>query len=347
MKILIGMMHPKHVHMFKNFIIEMEKKNHEIMVVTINKDITEYLLKQFGLPYISIGTNPPSIYRKALCVPRWDFLTLQLARRFKPDIYIGQALPNLAHVSAIFKKPYIICEDTEHAHLVQSVSFPFAHKILTPSCYKENLGDKQVRFNSFLELGYLHPNYFKPNPEILEELGTTRRDKLIIIRFVSWTAAHDVGQKSGFSREIKQKLIHKMEDYGQVLINSESPLDKDLEKYKIKISPEKMHDLLYYANLLIGDSGTMTSEAGILGTPAIYCSSLVGKKDLGYLLELEHKYGLIFNYNSSDYSLDKAMELIQRPNLKSEWFMKKERLLSDKIDFTKYFINFVERLVHD
>jgi predicted glycosyltransferase len=56
---------------------------------------------------------------------------------------------------------------------------------------------------------------------------------------------------------------------GQVFITSEGWLDDGLAKYEINVSPEKMHDLLYYADLLIGDSQTMTTEAGVLGTPAM------------------------------------------------------------------------------
>jgi predicted glycosyltransferase len=42
----------------------------------------------------------------------------------------------------------------------------------------------------------------------------------------------------------------------------------------------------------------MTTEAAVLGTPAIRCNSFVGKRDMGNFIELEKKYGLIFNFDS-------------------------------------------------
>ena len=85
----------------------------------------------------------------------------------------------------------------------------------------------------------------------------------------------------------------------------------------------------------------MAAESAILGTPAIYVSSLVGT--MGNFVELEQKYGLIFNYSSSDKVLDKAIELIQRKNLKQEWKTKRDVLLADKIDVTEFMLDFIEK----
>jgi predicted glycosyltransferase len=337
MRILVGMAHPKHVYMFKNFIKEMEKRGHEVKILAIEKDLTEYLLKEFNLPYTLIGKNPPTIYKKVLSVPKWEYLTLNIAREFRPDIYIGRALPHFAHVSAILRKPYIIFEDTEHATTVQKVCFPFTDAIVTPSCYKEDLGKKQVCFEGYYELAYLHPNYFTSNPAVLDEIGLSKDDTYTILRFVSWSASHDVGQH-GIKNKIE--LVRKLEKYGRVFITSEGKLEDDLEKYKIKVSPEKIHDLLYYASLYVGEGATMATESAILGTPSIYVSSLVGT--MGNFEELEQKYGLIFNYREEDKVLQKAVELIQKPNIKEEWKKKRKELLKDKIDVTAFMVWFIE-----
>jgi len=342
MKILIGMMHPKHVYMFKNFIREMDERGHQIKLLSIEKDVTEYLLKQFGLPYTSIGYNFPNIYNKVLSIPKWEYLTLKIANKFKPDVYIGQALPHFAHVSAIFGKPYILLEDSEPAHVVQSISFPFADVIITPNCYKDDLGEKQVRFDGYFELAYLHPNYFRPDPSVLDDLGLNKKDKIIIMRFVSWTAVHDIGERGGFDLDMKKNLINELENYGHVFVTSEGHLANDFRSHQITISPEKIHDMLYYAHMLIGDSQTMTTEAAVLGTPAIRCNSFVGENDMGNFIELERKYNLIYNYNDPNMVINKAIELIQKPDLKGEWRMKRDKLLKDKIDFTKFLVDIVE-----
>jgi predicted glycosyltransferase len=341
MKILVGMAHPKHVYMFKNFIEEMEKRGHEVKILAIEKDITEYLLKRFNMPYTLIGKNPPSIYKKVLSVPKWEYLTLKIARKFKPDIYIGQALPHFAHVSAILRKPYILFEDTESATAVQRVCFPFADAIVTPSCYKVDLGGKQVRFEGYYELAYLHPNYFKPNPTVLDEIGLSKEDKFVIIRFVSWDAIHDA-EHSGLTLETNREAVKEFGTYGEVFIRSESSLPGEFEKYRISTPLEKIHDLMYYATLLYGESATMASECAVLGTHAIFCD-FVGR---GYTDDEEEKYGLVFNFKldeeSQRNSLEKAVELLGNNNLKSVGEKKRERLLEDKIDVTAFMAWFIE-----
>jgi len=343
MKILIGMAHPKHVYMFKNFIRDMSARGHQIKTVTIDKDFTEYLLNRFCLPYTSIGVNSPKLYKKILGMPTWEYNTFKIAREFKPDIYLGQALPYLAHISAVFRKPYILLEDSEPAYMVQSVSFPFANNIITPACYKDDLGAKQIRFNGYFELAYLHPNHFNPDFSVLDSLGLNKKDKFVVMRFVSWTAIHDIGQAGGYSSDIKERIIDELEEHCQVFITSERPLSGKFKKYSVKVPPEKIHDLLYFANMLIGDSQTMTSEAGILGTPAIRCNSFVGENDMGNFVELEEKYRLIFNYSDPEQAKNKAIELIHKSGLKEEWRIKKERLLSEKGDFNRFLIEFIEK----
>ena len=86
----------------------------------------------------------------------------------------------------------------------------------------------------------------------------------------------------------------------------------------------------------------MTTEASILGTPAIRCNSFVGKNDMGNFNEIEKKYGLIFNYDDPDKAIDKAVELVQKPNLEEEWKKKREKLLKEKIDVTSFMVWFFE-----
>jgi predicted glycosyltransferase len=243
----------------------------------------------------------------------------------------------VAHVSALINKPSILFNDTEHGTLQNLLSYPFASAICTPSCYTKDLGKKQIRYNGYHELAYLHPNYFTPNSAVLDEMGLSKNDTFVILRFVSWDASPDVGQH-GIKNKIA--LVRELEKYGRVLITSEGRLDGGLAKYQIKVSPEKMHDLLYYASLHVGEGATMATESAILGTPSIYVSSLVGT--MGNFIELEQKYGLVFNYNDFDKAMKKAVELIQKPKLKERWREKKEKLLKDKIDVTAFMVWLIE-----
>ena len=65
-------------------------------------------------------------------------------------------------------------------------------------------------------------------------------------------------------------------------------------------------------------------------------------KDFEYLKEEQEKYGLIYGFRSSTGVLEKAIELINNPNLKKEFQKRRQKMLSDKIDVTAFMTWFVE-----
>jgi uncharacterized protein len=93
---------------------------------------------------------------------------------------------------------------------------------------------------------------------------------------------------------------------------------------------------------VIGDSQTMTAEAAVLGTPALRFNDFVGR--LGYLYELEHRYGLTFGISTAhpDRLMAKLDELLAFSDLKTEWRNRRSRMLGEKIDVTEFFVWFLE-----
>ena len=79
-----------------------------------------------------------------------------------------------------------------------------------------------------------------------------------------------------------------------------------------------------------------------MGIPVVRCNSFLGHDNVGNFVELEKKYGLIFNYKNPNLALNKAIQLIKTPNIRSLWQAKRKRLLQDKIDVTSFMISFVE-----
>ena len=113
-------------------------------------------------------------------------------------------------------------------------------------------------------------------------------------------------------------------------------------EYHYRFDPSLMHHFLAAAHLVIGDSQTMIAEAAVLGTPSIRFNDFVGK--LGYLEELEYKYGLTCGIKTSEPEklLAKVEELLSYPNIKVEWAQKKEKMLQEKIDVTAFMVWFIE-----
>jgi uncharacterized protein len=97
-----------------------------------------------------------------------------------------------------------------------------------------------------------------------------------------------------------------------------------------------------FAQLYIGDSQTMATEAAVLGVPALRYNSFAGK--ISVLKELENKYGLMFSYLPSEFNKlkEKLTEMLSMDNLKKEWQVRRMRMLEDKIDLTAFLAWFIE-----
>ena len=342
MKIMIDMLHPAHVHFFKYFIKNMINNGHEILVTSRSKEITNYLLDIYNIDHVcisSIGKTKVSLV-KELFLRGLKFI--QIAKHFDPDLLLGIMGATIAYAGKVLNVPSYVFYDSEVATPTNMYVYPMATKIITPNSYRKDLGKKQIRYDGFQETAYLHPNHFRPDPSILKSLGVNQSERFFILRFVSWQASHDYIDH-GFSFEDIRKLIGILEKYGKVFITSEKPLTKDLEKYKIKIKPERIHDALFYATLFVGDSQTMSTEAAILGTPTVRCNTFVGPKDMGNFIDLEKKYDLLYSVQNVDSVIAKIRSLLdENINLKKIWSEKRDRLLHDKIDVTQYMVDLIE-----
>jgi len=83
----------------------------------------------------------------------------------------------------------------------------------------------------------------------------------------------------------------------------------------------------------------MATEAAVLGKPSFFISPLSGK--LGYLDELENKYGLLYSFKTLKDSRDKIKNLLDGDFTK-EWKKKKEKMLEEKTDVSSFMIEFFE-----
>jgi len=347
MKVLFIIGHPAHVHLFKYVISNLQRRGHEVKIIARNKDCTLELLEEYDIDYELVNVFYKNIFMKLYGLIKADLGVYRVVKRFKPDLMCGVLNPYIAQVGKLTGIPSIIFTDTEDATIANLLTIPFADVVCTPACFRKQFNSKKhVRYNGYHELAYLHPKYFKPDPSVLDKLGLSKGDKFIIVRFISWAAHHDVTLK-GIDRRSELEFIKTLERYGQVFISSERSLNGELERYRLKIPAKDIHSLLYYASLYIGEGGTMAAEAAILGTPAIHIESTkngVPTGDLsGNFRELRYKYDLLYYYPDQNQALKKAIEILENDKAKKEWIKKRNKLIEDKIDVTKWIIDFIEK----
>jgi uncharacterized protein len=331
--ILVDIGHPAHVHLFRHFIREMQAKGHSVFVLTKNVASITQLLNFYGIPFTVTGKKPDSLLLKYFFQLAVILKTVLFVRKHKIKYGIGisMTLPIVARLTSL---TVFGMDDDDTA--VTPIFAKFINKsncILTPDCLNEDRGGNHIKYPSFHELAYLHPQRFVPDPDVLQEAGIGKEEPFFILRFNAFKAHHDVDAK-GLNQEQKLKLISRLKLYGRVFITTEKEMEPVFEPYRLPIPPQKIHSLLYYATLFAGDSQTMTTEAALLGTPAFKCNSFADK--LSIPNEIEKKYQLCFSYLPEDFEfmLLNIQEHLEKKGLKKEFAERRLNMLHDKIDLT-------------
>ncbi len=342
MNILVDIGHPAHVHLLKNFIRIMKEKGNKVIVTVRDIPSAKRLLEIYNIDYIEFGSKSFSLIGKVFKQLKYDKIMLDLVKKHDIEIGIGTSL-TVAQVSRISKMKSFILDDDDSAvqPLFTKFVHPFSDYLLSPDVLNfERKKKNHITYPGYHELAYLHPDRFTPDKKVLEESGIKDGEDYFVLRFNAFKAHHDYGIK-GISNENKRKLINMLKDKGKVYITTEKDIEPEFKEYQLKITPEKIHSLLYYAKMFIGDSQTMTSEAAVLGTPAFRCNSFAGR--ISYLNEEEYKYGLTFGFKPAEFEfmIRVIRQYLNVANLKEIWALKREKLLSDKIDVTSFLVDII------
>ena len=63
------------------------------------------------------------------------------------------------------------------------------------------------------------------------------------------------------SLEQKREVVQTLSRYGHVFITSESKLTDEFEPYRLNLPPRRVHDLMFYTQLFLGDGATIPTKA--------------------------------------------------------------------------------------
>jgi len=344
MNILFEINHPGQVHLLRNTYHQLSTKGHKIIVIAKEEKIITYLLAFYQISYITLGNKGNGKLGKLLMQLKFDWKAFRIIKKHKIKLGVGSSITNdhLSFLSKSFKAIHLSDDDESVVPLLVKFSYPFTDVILSPSCLIFNsFKNKNITYEGYHELAYLHPKHFKPNPDVIHKIGLKESDKYFVMRFVALKGHHDDGH-SGISFNQKLRIIELLKPHGKIFITSEKPIEKELEIYRLPVSPEDIHSFLYYSTLFLGDSQTMTSEAALLGVPALKCNTFAGK--LSIPNEIENKYDLCYSFDPNDFEIffQKLNELINTDNIKDIWREKLSKLLDDKIDVTSFLTWFIE-----
>jgi len=303
-RLLFDILHPTHVHIFKNLIRELVGKGHEVKITMREKDVARDLLDQYGLPYEIVSRQREGTGLALEFLER-GVRVWQSTARFRPHFMLGCMGPTIAPVGRLRRliahdpTRVIVFYDTEMAALTNSFVYPLADYVCTADCYYGRVRGNHLSYPSYQQLAYLHPKRFTPDREVVRGPGIDPHSCYFVVRFVSYQASHDIGVDS-IPLDQKLALVRRLAEHGRVVVSSEKRVPPELEPYVLKLPASVMHHVLAFASLLVGESATMASEAACLGVPAVY----VSPHGRGYTDEQERRYGLVHNFTEKRFRSD-------------------------------------------
>jgi len=330
--VCITIQRPPHVHFYRHAIRALEDSGRTVHVFVRDSQITTALLDRYGIDYTVLADHVDggSLPRLARMQATYELRLLRAVRAIQPDVITGIGGVAAAHVSSLTDARSVVFTDTEHATLSNALMKPFADEIWTPACFGRDFGAAHVRYPSYHELAYLHPERFEPDPGVLDAADVDPDRPLAVVRVTAWDALHDVGAAGV---DDPADVVRSLEASGaQVRITAETPLSDGLSDRRLDLRPDRIHDLLAFATLYLGEGATMAAESAVLGTPAVYVNTL----RMGYTDELEAKYELLVNCQGS-FRHDRALRVAERilsGELSTDWAEHRRRLLRRTTDTT-------------
>jgi uncharacterized protein len=325
---MIDVLHPKHVHFFRPLLKRWQDRGHELKIVTRDKDITHELLDLFRIPYVCLSKQKTGLGLVYELLKRWFKFTIML-RDFRPDIVLSIGGITTSLPSKLLGIPNIALTDTETAELSNRIAFPFADRVLTPEWFTRDFGRRHYRYRSFHEWSYLHPHEFTPDPELVRDEGIDPDEPYAVVRFVRWDAVHDQGEK-GFSAEDAVRLIEHLSSKMKVVLTTETPPPEALKKFAIAIRIDRMHHVMAFARLVVGESPSMCAEAALMGVPSVLASSWAG--ECGNMKVLSDEFGLMQVYDYGADAVAAAIAMADTPPSREHMQGQRNRLV-ESLDY--------------
>ncbi|MBI4567514.1 MAG: hypothetical protein HY719_03865 [Planctomycetes bacterium] len=348
MRLLFDLVHPAHVHLFRHLIARVRANGGRALALTREKEVTVPLCRRYGIPQQVLSRAGGG----SKAAGGWELLrrtagVLAAAARFRPHALLGTSM-SIGLVGRLVGRPSLVFneDDRNAVPLFARLAYPSATFVVTPECLAhEAHGARHLTYPGYHELAYLHPAHFTPDPAVPRSVGIDPDDPFFIVRLVALKAHHDAAAR-GIGPDGARRLVETLARRGRVLITAEGALRPEFEPYRFPLPPDKLHDVLAFASMYVGDSQTMAAEAAVLGVPALRCNTFVGR--ISYLEELEHRFGLTRGFTPDRF--DDLLALAERwlgdlPNLRATLAARRGRMLAECVDATDWQWNAVRRVV--
>ncbi|MEM2191835.1 MAG: DUF354 domain-containing protein [Archaeoglobaceae archaeon] len=333
---------PAQKYFWENIAKKLSEKGHEIVFLV--REYREISKISDGDKVFVYSYKANSKYGKYFSLPFDVIRATKYLKKENVKMVSGFGVYDVvsAHILRIFSLNFTDTDPKSNPlYSLQLKFYPLADAVVTPECFKIDFGKRHIKIPSYKELAYLNPIVFNPKDDIFDYLDISKGEKYVVLRFTANDAIHDMGFKP-LSWEDRFRLVRELEKFSHVFISSEKNIPKELDSYSLKTPKNRIHDVLYYADLVVADTATIPTEAAILGTPSIRYTSFSKDKDWSYPRDLEDRFGLMFNVSNIESLLKASVQILENENSKKIWREKREKLFEKTIDIASFMAWFIE-----
>jgi predicted glycosyltransferase len=272
MKIWFDISNSPHVNMWFDFIRDLERMGHEVVITSRPLANTIQILDQRGLSHTIVGNHHgKNIFKKFLGYPIRVFQLWNYLRKKNIDLAVSQSSFHSPFAAFLLGIPSIYTNDNEHA-LGNIPAFVFATHILIPETMKRNtllniLEKKSQNYPGIKEGIYL----WRIAEAIAQKrLNGSAKSLQIFIRPEPATAQYYAGREN-----FMDDLLTDLTDVAAVTVLTRNQIQynhyntEKFSKLRVPSTPLSFEDIASDCAVFIGAGGSMTREMAMVGVPTV------------------------------------------------------------------------------
>lgn len=332
MHVGIAARHPEHVRFFRHPIEELLDDGLDVRVYARESGPTTDLLDRYGLPYERLADEGTTTTGHLAGHAAYEARLLAAARRREAAVLAsvgGRAITHLAPVAGARSVAFLDWSPGPVDRLVGRL----ADVVCAPECIDDVPGSRRVRYPGCHELSYLHPDRFEPDPSAAARPGVDPDDRSFVLGF------RDPDRRAGLDRPIAERVDERLAEYGSISYVREhaAPRTPELQRHAADggtatVPPAARPHVLAHADLCVGDSALLATEAAVLGTPAVL---LHGGAAPARVAALQDRYGLLHATDDGQELLDQLAAVVTDDGTADLWRDRREQLLDESTDVAR------------
>ena len=191
---------------------------------------------------------------------------MKVMQRFQPDVMTGIMGPSIALAGKLRQVPSVVFYDTEFARQTNWFVYPLAHSVVTPDCYQGKVRGTQRTLRRLPRARVPPPEPVHAGPGEARARSACRAGRAVLDRALRLLAGRARPQRDGAHRRRRSATwSRRSASTAGCSISSEATCRPTSRAYEVKGPVEDIHHLLAHAQMIVGESATMSSEAAVLG----------------------------------------------------------------------------------